>query len=468
MIYLNNTTNPQRVYIPRDGYLPGAGDTGEYSAGQNINISKSKVISVTGLTEAIESTVTAMTLDYATTGDVQTMIESATGDFVTSGDVHTQIEEETSNFVTSGDVETIISGFTTSGEVETMISSATSGMATTQDVENALTSYTPTANFATINGSGITNGGDIVIQGGGDSTVLEKITELPAEPQDGATYNYNGVLMKYVNGEGKWGYWVNLESLMCFSSQQMGSATLFYAVIPNSMDGQLAFGLGWIKNTSADTNVQIWGYFNLQENTIDVYNNKDKTGSTLYRITKNATGETYINSSSNKMYVSWKDNVIQLRGGDTSTQLLRHCDPTISGGHYELMQELPYNYPITRSSIVPTSFGSGSLGYAALFDVNSGRVSPGAKLDSRTVYFNNSGYSNALTYFGTGKPTPDHFFAPTASGATGSLCVSTGDSAPVWKTIVEALGVDFWTGTQDEYDALASHSSTTLYFIKQS
>ena len=49
--------------------------------------------------------------------------------------------------------------------------------AQTQDaIGEAMTAYTPTTGFSTINGSAITNGGDIVIQGGGGST--EEI-ELP-------------------------------------------------------------------------------------------------------------------------------------------------------------------------------------------------------------------------------------------------------------------------------------------------
>lgn len=41
--------------------------------------------------------------------------------------------------------------------------------AQTEDaIDEAISAYTPTTNFATINGSAITNGGDIVIQGGGD------------------------------------------------------------------------------------------------------------------------------------------------------------------------------------------------------------------------------------------------------------------------------------------------------------
>lgn len=53
-----------------------------------------------------------------------------------------------------------LSGYYTSGQTDAAISAATS-------------LYTPTSGFSTINGSAITNGGDIVIQGGGDTQELQ-------------------------------------------------------------------------------------------------------------------------------------------------------------------------------------------------------------------------------------------------------------------------------------------------------
>ena len=488
MVYFDNTTETQRVHIPRtnieaSAYHPSTGGTEQYYAGTNIEITPSNVINVTGLTEAIESTVTGMTLDYATTGDVETMISEATSDFVTSGDVQSQITAATSDFVTSGDVETMVSGFTTSGDVETMISSATSGMATTQYVDNAvsgkadttavtqsissaLTAHTPTSNFATINGSGITEGGNIVIESGGDSTALEMITELPSDPVDGAVYNYNGVLIKYVNGAGKWGYWTDIESMECYSQPTLGSATLFYGVIPSSMDGQMVFGFARIVFNPADGNVRLWGFFNLQNNTIDFYDNKDKTGTTLYSIARNAGSETLIyHNYSIRFYLSWNDNVIQVRSDDSNTQLVRWCDTEIQTAHYELSQELPYNYPITRTTLQPASIGGSQSGYLSFFDNNTGRAFPAQQIGTKIIWVNNAGSSSALTFYGTSTPI-QRMYVPIASGATGSLVVSQGpNDAPVFKTIADALGIDFWTGSQDDYDAMASHSPTTLYII---
>ena len=163
MVYLDNTTESQRVFIPRtdiqaSAYHPSTGGTEQYYAGQNIEITPNNVINVTGLTEAIS----AATSDFVTSGEVQSQITASTQNLVTSGDVQTMITSATENFVTSADVESQITA-ATSGFVET----------------SAMTAYTPTSGFATINGSAITEGGNIVIQGGGeDPVVLKPISAL--------------------------------------------------------------------------------------------------------------------------------------------------------------------------------------------------------------------------------------------------------------------------------------------------
>lgn len=212
MVYFDNTTDTQRVHIPRtnieaSAYHPSTGGTERYYAGTNIEITPTNVINVTGLTEAIQETVTAMTLDYATTGQVETMISAATSDFVTSGDVQSQITSQTQNLVTSGDVETMISSATSGMASTQYVDGAVSGKAdttaVTQSINNALSSYTPTANFATINGSGITEGGNIVIEGGGgDENAQHKYTAATESDMNSLTGISEGdvctVLPRYV------------------------------------------------------------------------------------------------------------------------------------------------------------------------------------------------------------------------------------------------------------------------------
>lgn len=172
-----------------------------YSAGTNIDITDN-VISVTGITVPTKVSelqndegfiTTADTQNFVTSGDVQTQInESISGKADSSAvtaqisEVKTEIEAEIPskvsdlqndlNFASTGDVESMISGFTTSADVKTQIESynyINSGQAQTQ-IDNsisgkvdtsAMSAYTPTSGFSTINGSAITSGDNLVIEG---------------------------------------------------------------------------------------------------------------------------------------------------------------------------------------------------------------------------------------------------------------------------------------------------------------
>lgn len=154
-----------------------------YSAGTNINIDANNVISVTGITVPTKTSDLQNDSGFITSNDIPTsntaftndagyITTADTQDFVTSGDVATQIEGY--NYVNSGDVQSQINdsisgkvdtsamtAYWTSAETETAISNAVSGKADT----DAFTAYTPTSGFSTINGSAITVGGNIEIEG---------------------------------------------------------------------------------------------------------------------------------------------------------------------------------------------------------------------------------------------------------------------------------------------------------------
>lgn len=204
----------------------GSGSGATYTAGEYIDITNN-VISVSGITPEDYLT-SADTENFLTSADTQNFLTSAdTADFVTSGDVETQITEK--NYVTSGDVKTQVEAYEymTSAQTESAITSAVidveahitdvervtasaltelhTGLmevsANTPDmtnyytsaqtntaIDNAiasesarcetaytktgdLTAYTPTTGFSTINGSAITNGGNLVISGGSSYTL---------------------------------------------------------------------------------------------------------------------------------------------------------------------------------------------------------------------------------------------------------------------------------------------------------
>lgn len=65
------------------------------------------------------------------------------------------------------------------------------------DMKVKFSAYTPTSGFSTINGSAITNGGNLVIEGGGDNTKLLSVAELPATAE-------TGTVMAAVQNFGYW------------------------------------------------------------------------------------------------------------------------------------------------------------------------------------------------------------------------------------------------------------------------
>ena len=126
---------------------------------------------------------------YYTSAQTENAIEEAIAGYspdlsayYTSAQTENAIQEALSGY--SPD----LSAYYTSAQTENAIQEAIAGVsvdlsgyytsAQTQDaIGEAMTAYTPTTGFSTINGSAITDGGDIVIQGGGGGSTEE--IELP-------------------------------------------------------------------------------------------------------------------------------------------------------------------------------------------------------------------------------------------------------------------------------------------------
>ena len=172
-------------------------------------------------------TKTGLVSGEITTGLTDTFNLPDVSNFVTSADVETQITDK--NYITSATVKDVFVNFDvtsgdssigsyiryeklgggyrgrifgryingepiisdqpltnlelpTSADVETQITNknyVTSATVQTQ-IDGNLSAYTPTSNFATINGSAITEGGNIIIEGGGgvDSGLTERVDEI--------------------------------------------------------------------------------------------------------------------------------------------------------------------------------------------------------------------------------------------------------------------------------------------------
>lgn len=159
----------------------------------------------------VDSAVSGISLDgYYTSAQTEEAITSK--NYVTSAQVETQMVAK--NYVNSGDVKSQVEAYNyaTVSQIPTVPTSNTAftndaGYITDAAIENLVTSaqvetqidtkaaaYTPTSGFSTINGSAITNGGNIVIQaGGGDMSNYWNSAETKTYVDSAATNLQNQI-----------------------------------------------------------------------------------------------------------------------------------------------------------------------------------------------------------------------------------------------------------------------------------
>lgn len=155
MIYLDNNTFQQEIFIPRSSVKNDASP--EYATKNELeNAIENEVIRA-------DEKYAAKTdlLPYATTGWVESQ-DFATKEW-TDGQIQSAIASETGRTEETYQKKSEMGIYSTTNEVGNMIDGAVSGKMDT----SAMSAYTPTSGFATINGSAITEGGNIVIEGGG-------------------------------------------------------------------------------------------------------------------------------------------------------------------------------------------------------------------------------------------------------------------------------------------------------------
>ena len=176
MVYLNNTTDPQDVYIPRQDRLnvekTGIDLSMYLTSGETIEIINETVddeieernlVSSAQTQEMIDESLSGYATEewvesqgyltehqslsaYSTTEEVENMISAATEGFVDSGDVQTQIDNSLSGYATEEWVENqgyltehqSLSAYSTTEQVEGMISAATEDFVTSGEVETQI------------------------------------------------------------------------------------------------------------------------------------------------------------------------------------------------------------------------------------------------------------------------------------------------------------------------------------------
>ena len=77
-----------------------------------------------------------------------------------------------------GEVKPDLSAYYTSAETEDAIASALGGYYTSGQTDEKLALYTPTSGFATVNGSAITDGGNLIIEAGDIQTLQDQVDEI--------------------------------------------------------------------------------------------------------------------------------------------------------------------------------------------------------------------------------------------------------------------------------------------------
>lgn len=312
-------------------------------------------------------------------------------------------------------------------------------------------------------GSGLTISNEGVLSADGGSDYLPKIDTLPETAEDGAVYNYKGVLVKYVNGSGNWAEWVSMPDAFSVAEKTSISFNIFtYPVdIPASMDGQILYKGNSLGSTGSN---DVTFKFDLQNNRIGVLTATTSTEYDMYVEKDGAEVSVPFNSyTSQNLLVSWSGNVIKFSQQNTGSSYSRwysngQCPVSTSTAHYEFFEPVDFKNLYTVNGINKT----------VLFD-SKGNATPGMSVSKATFKLNGT-----YTYYlkKSDDTSISDIYAPTTSGVTGTLCVSQGNNAPQFKTIAQALGVDFAVLTQDEYDALdpnnggTGYTSTRLYFIK--
>lgn len=319
--------------------------------------------------------------------------------------------------------------------------------------------------------------------GGGDSTALEEITELPESPEDGAVYNYNGTLIKYVDGPGNWGKWYGDANVGFKSNNDLNHICSFnYVTLPASADGAILISF---KRSNDYEHV----IFDLTNDRLVIKSDVASETNDFVVAHNGAEVKAYVaNNDFYAFYVKWEGNIINFTyaymfgyiGTAYAQSRCNLLDTTTSTGHYELIGE-PRALP--SSNLYKDTYGAMQSIYVDADEAKfflpkaideNGRIL-GVGSTARASYSRVNGpYIKTILYTEDSSSSsrtilPD-MWVPTASGNQGDILVSNGSNGytptpPVFKSIQQALGVDFWTGTQDEYDAITTKSATTLYII---
>jgi hypothetical protein len=517
-----------------------AGDV--YSAGTNIDITDN-VISVTGITIPTSNTAFTNDAGYITSGEAQTQINDSISGLATTEYVDNSVSGKMdasgmSAYTTTSEVEDMVSGFTTSGEVQTQIDNATSALASTTYVDDAvsgkmdtsaMSSYTPTSGFSTINGSAITSGDNLVIEGtpysGGTGIDItdhvvsvtgdyETVIELTQQQYDALTaYSENTTYIitdahaidmsaytptsgfSTINGSAiTEGGNITVEETPYSAGTNIAISDHVISVtgisVPTKVS-DLQNDLNFVDSGDVSTQIENAISGKADSSALTEYYTSAQTNTAISNATSGLASTTYVDNS-----VSGKQDTL-VSGTNIKTinneSLLGSGNINISGGSgsaniieltqaeydaltaytedamyvitdaEEIDMENYYTSAQTNTAIQNSVSGKAD---AASVSSNTGRQFP--RWNSQGIVTGTTGntvYERNISINGTNnsvlRPTNSDMtgiYAPTGAGSQGQVLQSNGSGAPGWSTFKFAFM------TQAEYDLITPDAST-IYFI---
>lgn len=392
-----------------------------------------------------------------------------------------------------------LSAYSTTEQVENMVSAATA--ATTGWVESqhyltehqSLSAYTPTSGFSTVNGSAITEGGNITIDASAtvrltqaeydaletkdegtiyvitdaptididdlSSKKLEVLDEFPSSPVEGDVVNMADGLWKYKENP-VWGTWVgarNQGNGGAIGGNDKSATELLYDYLPSELNGVC---LGKLSYSSSDYNGVKYLYLDLNNMLLKTFSSStaDITVDTaLDTIAENA-DLAITNVGIGNMRIKWDSANNRIIIYNSNYNIITDVVSTTLTGYGWEKAEHNDNYEVPTSDMV--------ISGRPKWDRSGRIVGYDDNYNTRSIKLNTTGYSpNVNIVVSSQSGTwPNSWYFPTTGGEYGQVLISNGaTNEPIWETRIKAVKI-----TSAEYDALVQAGTTdanTLYLI---
>ena len=370
--------------------------------------------------------------NYTTSAATKTQIESY--NYITSADVKTQVEEY--NYITANDIPTSNTAFT--NDAGYITSAATEDFVTSAEVKTQIESY----NYITA--SDLPDVSDFVTSADVKTQVEEYnyITSADAKTQI-EEYNYTTSSATKTQIE-SYNY-VNSGQVQTQIENSLSGVDLSNYYTSAETDTAIQEAVSGKQDTLiSGTNIKtINNESILGSGNITIQGGGGSGGETVVELTK-AQYEALTAYSQDTTYIITDADAIDITDYTTSAETA-----ALSG---------------TVSALTATVSGKADK---ATVNANSNYYFPawnnqgiitgttGSRMYQRNININGTNQSIVRTT----NSDISAVYAPSSAGSAGQLVTSNGSGAPVWTSF------KFWYGTQNDYDAITTKDSSTIYFI---